>query len=115
MSENDNTIEEIRVSLEQVQAIIQEAEALNRLANNPDFRAVILQSYFRDEPARLVELKAAANMQDPRMQEHILRGFDAIGYLQQHFNKVFALADTARESVKQGEAEIEALTEQDML
>jgi hypothetical protein len=102
------TAEDIELSIADARALIKDADALHRLYQNQDFQHLILQGYFKDEPARLAGLKASPAMARPEEQERIIKGIDAIGVLQQYFYSVMALGQNAKTAVEQGE---EALVE----
>jgi hypothetical protein len=102
-------VEEIQLNIDQARGVVALGESLDRLFQNPDFREVIVEGYFRDEAVRLVELKAAPQMAKPQYQEPILKAIDAIGALQQHFNKIRLMADQARQAIEDSEQELESL------
>lgn len=47
-------LNEIAVTLEDCQKMVKIGEALNRLYENPDFKTIVLEQYFKEEPARCV-------------------------------------------------------------
>lgn len=56
------TVDEVNQIRELSKEAIQEAEALERLQNNPDFKMVFLTRYFEKEPQRLVGLLGDYNL-----------------------------------------------------
>ena len=98
----DTTAQQIELDMASAQALIKHADALSRLMQNPDFQAVILNGYFKDEAVRLVSAKAAPQMKASENQEAILTALDGIGSLQQHINTVFALGENARSAIEDG-------------
>tara|TARA_B110000285_G_scaffold202411_1_gene237725 strand:+ start:2871 stop:3221 length:351 start_codon:yes stop_codon:yes gene_type:complete len=111
-AQSDVTIEDINIQLEDARAIIREADALERLFNNPDFNMVIREGYFKNEPARLVEMKATPAMSSEASQTAILKQIDGIGALQQYFNARFLTGDMARDAIFDGEAQIDEISEE---
>lgn len=101
-------IQEIELSIEQSRVFITTADALNRLMKNEDFKILISVGYFKEEPARLVELKAAPQTTSEEWQASIIKSIDGIGSLQQYFNTIWGLAENARVAIEEGE---EALVE----
>ncbi len=100
----EDEIQEIQLDIDSANETINLDDALTRLCRNSDFKKVILDDYFKEEAARLVEIKAAPQVQGPSAQEAILRAIDGIGQLQQHFNKIRVMASTARSAVEQAHA-----------
>ena len=100
----NNEVHNIELSIEQARSFVKAADALNRLFANPDFVDIIKVGYFKDEPARLVEMKASPQMAHETHQANIIKSIDGIGALQQYFNTIWAFGTTARETIESGEA-----------
>lgn len=107
--QSEVTIEDIQIQLEDARELILEADALQRLFDNPDFKLVIKEGYFKDEPARLVEMKATPAMSNEATQVAIMKQLDGIGALQQYFNARFMTADMARDAIRDGELQIDEM------
>lgn len=105
----DQSIEELEVNIAEAREAVKLADALERLHNNADFKTVITSGYFTEEATRLVSAKAAPNLQADEMQAAIVRAIDAIGGLQQYFNKLFAQGDMARNAIEASQEEIAML------
>jgi hypothetical protein len=99
-------VAQIEVTMQQAKDCVIAADALQRLHKNRDFKKIILEGYFKDEPARLVGLKGDANMQDEARQAAIVKEIDGIGTLQQHFRTIYQRAAWAEQALEQGEAEL---------
>lgn len=61
--------DEIELTLEQYeeakthyQTIIDRADSARRLADNPDFKSLVMEGYFENEPKRLAELMASGRL-----------------------------------------------------
>lgn len=106
---NTPNVEAIELDIRQARSLVDAEDALNRLYANKDFQAVILDGYFKEEAWRLVELKAAPAMQHEGHQRMISQAIDAIGGLQQHFNKIRVMADEARAAIEYSEQELELM------
>lgn len=83
--------------------------ALERLLNNRDFKAVIQHGYFEQEAIRLVHLKGDPAVDSPAKQANIIRDIDAIGALSSYLNEVRRLADLARREIDDNEVMLEEL------
>jgi len=74
------------LTLEAANKLISKKQALGRLLQNPDFKAVVLDGYFKDECVRLVMAKGTPSMDSPEAQAAVIRDIDSIssfkGYLQ---------------------------------
>jgi hypothetical protein len=106
------TAEEIQVSIDEAKEAVELRDHMQRLMKNADFKAVVLEAYFKDEPARLVELKAAHAMQAEEYQRAIVKDMDAIGGFQQFINRVFHFGREADEMISQGEATLGEMAEE---
>lgn len=95
--------------IDEQQVRIKDAEALERLLRNRDFKRIVDNGLFNKEATRLVMLKADHDNQDDFRQAEILKGIDSIGYLRNHFNTITALGGQAKlrtEESRQAIAEI---------
>ena len=107
-----STVEEIQIDIDEARSVIAHADALNRLMKNPDFIRVIKEGFFKEEAYRLVELKAAPQMQSKERRKGLIQAIDAIGGLQQHFNKIWVMAEQATSLIEQAEQELELMAEE---
>jgi hypothetical protein len=97
MSQND--VVELELNIKEAEDLVSLGKSLERLEKNKDFKKVIQEQYLHNEAVRLVHLKSDGNMQDPRVQERLVRDIDAIGSFTQFLSKVFREADSAREAI----------------
>ena len=100
-AQEEVSIQEIELQMEAYKEAIDRADALQRLQQNPDFKLIIEEGLFEKKPAQLVSLKAAPGQQDPESQARIIKDMDSIGFLQQHFNMIFAFGNAAHEALDQ--------------
>lgn len=100
---NNNTVQAIEENIRQAKLIAGKGEALERLRQNRDFKAVILDGYFKEEAIRLVHLKADPSMQSPDMQKSIVAQMDAIGSLNQYFTAVVQQGSIALKAISADE------------
>lgn len=84
MSEAQEQIQEIELSIEEAKKYVAFGDAIERLHANKDFREVILEGYFRDEASRLTLLLADQNVTE-KTREHIFHSIQAIGELHGFF------------------------------
>lgn len=103
---------QIEITMEQAKECIAMAASLERLHKNRDFKKLITECYFKDEPARLVGLKADPHMTSEEKQQSILKDIDAIGTLQQFFRAIYQRGAWAESALKQGEAELAEMAEE---
>jgi len=106
------TAEEIQLDINAARELVKDGDRLMRLHENEDFKALIVEGYFKAEPARLTQIKAHPGMQSDEQQQNILRALDAIGGLQQYFHKIFIQADQAEEAIRVNEQELENMAEE---
>lgn len=99
----NQTVQAIEENIRQAKVIVGMGEALERLRAHRDFKAVILDGYFKQEAIRLVHLKADPSMQSPDMQKSIIAQMDAIGSLNQYFTAVYQQASIASKAISSDE------------
>lgn len=105
------SVQEIEVDIEDAKAVVAKADRLERLHKNEDFKAVVLEGYFKEEAQRLVQMKAHPAMQAEEQQKNVMKAIDAIGGLQQHFHQIFLMANQAEESIRQAQEELSEMAE----
>jgi hypothetical protein len=97
----NDQIEEVELSIKQAHELIDKANTLKRLINNPDFISIVTEGYFEKEPSRLVLLKADPNMQGDKEQKMLDKSIDAIGYLRQYFVAIMQTGRMAEASLEE--------------
>jgi len=105
-------VREIEIDMETAKKTIALEEAMSRLYKDKDFKAVILDGYFKEEASRTVMLKAEPNMQDEIRQKALDNIITGIGSLRQYFRKVYQVAQMSLKSLEdQQQAREEILAE----
>jgi len=105
---NDVT-KEIEINIEEAKGFINLAGQLDSLFLNPDFKAIMLEGFFKDEAVRLVHLKGDPSMQSAEKQASILREMDGIGTLKGYFSVIYHKAMMAQNAIEADEEELELL------
>jgi hypothetical protein len=100
MSETQEHLQEIEVSMEEAKKAIDKMESFERLRDNTDFKKVIEEGYFEKESMRLVLLKADVNMQDDERQRDIMRQIDAIGTFREYLRSLYHIGRMAERSLE---------------
>jgi hypothetical protein len=102
-------IERLEHSTHKAKEHLDLGNALERLLNNRDFKAVIQHGYFEQEAIRLVHLKADPAMDRPDKQANILRDIDSIGALSGYLSEIERRADLAKREIADNELMLEEL------
>jgi hypothetical protein len=110
---NESQIREIELSIEQAQEYTKVSKALTNLFNNKDFIEVIKVGYFKEEPARLVEMKAAPEMQTEKLQTAVMNAIDGIGALQQYFNTIWSMAREGEKAIADGNEALDDIAKEE--
>lgn len=111
----------IQLTIDEANKWIGRFESLERLMANPDFKEVVFEAYFKEEPARLASLvgdiagsyrwaPVAGQAQLPdkqfvQMQESIERDIHAIGALQSFFRVLAYRAQSSKQALEDIEAQ----------
>lgn len=72
------TLEELDQARKENEAIIEVAEAARRLAENPDFKLVVMDRYFESEPRRLTGMMASGKIHETTFN-NCAKELEAIG------------------------------------
>ncbi|UVN14361.1 hypothetical protein FBPa1_0006 [Pseudomonas phage vB_PaeP_FBPa1] len=108
-----NEENEIQITRKNAEKFVRLRDAMLRLHKNRDFQALILNDFLKDNAARLVLLKADANMQAPEMQARILREIDAVGALHTYFQLIGIRGDEADQAIKDCDSELERVRKEE--
>ncbi len=112
MTERNEELESIEISIKESKKYVDRMESLLKLSKNRDFQRLIDKGYFEEEASRLVLLKADPNMQDSKNQDHINKAIDSIGYFRQYLANVVQLGRMMEKSIEEStEAKNELLIE----
>jgi GTP cyclohydrolase III len=88
MSQLENDIQEIQVTISDLQEVVKKREAFLRLKDNKDFKTIIENGYFEEEAVRLVKLRSESGYESPEVQERLLKEIDAIGAFFQYLKGI---------------------------
>jgi hypothetical protein len=89
MSEQQQQIEHVELSIQEAKDSIEKKQALIRLQNNPDFKLLIMEGYFQKEAARCVHALADPSLQDDTQQKLLTNMITAVGYFRQYLSAVY--------------------------
>jgi len=113
MLQQEEQIQQVELSIEQAQNLIDRMQAMNRLRVNADFHKVIEEGFFEHEASRAVLLRADPTQQTPEKQKYIDNVITSIGGLYQYFITVIRTGNMALKSIEEDkEAREELLREQ---
>ena len=107
----EGQIHEIEMSNENAKKLVQMGAALQRLTNNRDFKKVVLEGFFKEEPVRLTELLAGPSQQSPEAQAELLGQLKAISGLNQYFVKVQMVANMSQDAITSNEEVLEQIAQ----
>lgn len=111
ISEKQQQLEQVELTIEQAHDSIALKQALTRLYENADFKKIILEGYLQKEAARMVHAKAEPSLQSENDQLQLTRMIDGVGYFRQYLNKVYqfgAIAERTLESHQQTRTDLMA-------
>ncbi len=111
---NQNDVVEIELDIERAKEFIKRKENFDKLCENPLFKEIIEDNYFRDEASRLVLFKANPSAQEPTEQYNIDRRIDSIGFLKQYFISIVAMGNMSKGKLDSYEREQEAMLAEDL-
>lgn len=97
---SQDTVRQIEENIRKATEIMELGKALDRLAENRDFKQVIGKGYLQDEAVRLVHLKGDPAMQTSERQASIVSQIDAISGLMSYFRTVAFNANQAAKAIE---------------
>jgi hypothetical protein len=101
--EEPETIELTHEQYEEAKAhfadIIAKGAAARRLAENEDFKLLIMQGYFVDEPSRMAELLASGRLND-KVAENTAKAIMAVGEFRSYMKNIIEQSNMAEDELK---------------
>lgn len=89
-----STTEEIELSIQEAKKLIARKDAAQRLADNRDFKELVLEGYLKDEAVRLAHISADANMKEYR--EEIMLSMQGISLFRQYMQNLIRMGEMAQ-------------------
>jgi len=109
---NQQDLEQVELTIEQAHFSIDQMKAVQTLAKNTDFKAIIEEGYFKKEASRLVLLRADPAMQDEFSRKTIDDQITAIGYFRHYLTTINQLGRMAEGALSADEATRQELLEE---
>jgi hypothetical protein len=109
MSETQEQINEVEMSIADAKKAVQRRDAMYRLEKNKDFKALILEGFMEKHAVRQVMLKASPQMQSPELQAMVDMQITAIGQFKQFMYGVVVMGNNAEKAMEADEATLEEL------
>lgn len=109
MSEVENEMREIEVSIDEAKKTVEKGKILRRLMTNPDWVALIEEDYLREEAVRLTHLLDHPNEHLQAKQHLIMADQRGISALKRYLHTTLQLADQAEDQIIAFENELEDL------
>lgn len=107
--ESVNDLEQIEISIDSAKKIIEYAEAIERLENNPDFIKVILDDYLDKNIVRLVKVKGDPSQQSEADQKYLNDQLTGAVALFHFINYAKISSNHAKNALEQNSLEREAI------
>jgi hypothetical protein len=114
MSQIEHQMREVEVTIEQCEAQVEQAEALERLHKNADFKKLILDEYFEKNAIRTVMMKSAGGHEGEKEQKNLDNVLIGIGQLGQYFHKIFTFGEGAARAIDENKNTREELLAEDL-
>jgi len=114
MNSIEQQMHEVEVTIEQCEEQIAQAEALQRLHKNADFKKLILEEYFEKNAIRAVMMKSASGHEGEKEQKNLDNVLIGIGQLGQYFHKIFTFGEGAARAMEEHKNTREELLAEDL-
>jgi len=113
MSELEDQQEQIDVSIEQARETVSKKDALMRLMDNADYKVVFTEGYFKEEAARLVQLRGDPEFDDIKAQQSIEKSIIGVGSTYNYLHTIIQLGRMAEKAMIAAEVERELMAEEE--
>jgi len=100
-------IAEIELSIEAAKDLVSRKEQALRLANNRDFKKLVLDGYVKDEAVRLTGLSADPNMKNH--QDDIFDAIKGISLFRQYMQNIVTIGKVAENELLEQEQVLEEI------
>lgn len=95
---NDSDVQEIQVTVKELEDKVALADQLELLHNNPAFKKIILDGYFIDRAVELVKSTSQVSLSESSAKIHH-NALLAISGLQAYFSAIYREAEQAQQSI----------------
>jgi len=109
----EKQMEEISVSIEEANKVINQSKSLKKLLKNKDFIGIISEGYCKNEALRLVMLKADPNLcMDKDIMADVNNQLTSISYLNRYFRQIMQLGIQAEKALVESNKEQDELLQE---
>lgn len=109
MSELDEQLNNIEISIDDARKTMKRMHTLQRLLDSNDWKEIVEDGYFFDEASRLVILKADPGMLGKKEQKQIDIAINAIGPFRQYLRTIMQFGMMAERAIEADEQTREEL------
>lgn len=108
MTEVHNDILNLETQIERAEAVVAQRDMVDKLANNREFKKLIVEAFMKDECARLTHMSTDPNLslQD---RADALASAQAAGYLKRWLNALVTMGNMAERDIPEARATLEEL------
>jgi len=92
------TLEQYEEAKEHYSTIIERADAARRLADNEDFKSLVMDGYLTDEPQRLAELVSSGRLNE-KVRDDCSRQLVSIGDFRNYMKNIIEQGNMARDEM----------------
>jgi hypothetical protein len=108
---HDQQIEETELSIEDAKAIVSRGEKALKLADDPIFKELILEGYFKDETLRLAGMSSDPNISE-ELRKCVVRDLHGTAALKRYLQTMVQMSLIASNSIADYEETLEELREE---
>jgi len=103
--QDEQDVEEIRVSMDNIKETVAMSKALHRLKKNADFKLLFTEGYQKEYVLRLIGLKAMPHTQGEKDQAFMAKRISAIGFMSAYMVYIEQQGRIAKETLVSHEEE----------
>lgn len=102
-----NEVKQVELSIQQAKELIAKRDRLMRLTKNRDFKALVIDGYFQEEAAHLVQELAYAP--SPEIKEDMISQVESIGIFRRYLNAIDQQGQAAANALQADQETLEEL------
>lgn len=93
-------IQKVELSIEEARKYVEQRDAALRLADNRDFKKLVVEGYFKEEAARLTGLLGERGENLPFAREDIIADLSAIAAFQRFMRQIVMKGDIMEKEIE---------------
>ena len=110
----ENDIKQVEMTIEHAQELVRKGKLAEKLADNPDFKEIIIEGFIFNEAVRLAHLIGDPTVIDPNIVAVCKRDIHAPGALKRYLSAMVTIGHNAANELLACEIELDDLRNEEL-